>query len=118
MTNKHKLWSTILTITGYILSPLSWWNDLFVNLPIAYFVGGLFGLISRNLFAPTMILAYWLTNVLGLVMLHLGGECLIKNQQINLTRDKFCRNLAISVFYTLVVFILIKLQIIRFPLEY
>jgi len=28
----------VLTTLGFIRSPLSWWNDLFVNLPIAYTV--------------------------------------------------------------------------------
>ncbi|MFS8793456.1 MULTISPECIES: hypothetical protein [unclassified Synechococcus] len=34
-----KLRGGILLILGFMLSPLSWWNDLFFNLPIAYGLG-------------------------------------------------------------------------------
>jgi len=29
----------ILLVLGFMLSPFSWWNDLFFNLPIAYGFG-------------------------------------------------------------------------------
>ena len=45
----------ILAIIGWILSPLTWWNDPLVNIPIAYGFGYLFSLISESLFLPFMI---------------------------------------------------------------
>lgn len=40
----------ILGIIGYILSPLSWWNDAIVNIPIAIVVGTIFSLIDEKFF--------------------------------------------------------------------
>jgi len=62
----------IIAFIGYMLSPLSWWNDLIVNIPIAYGFAVLVSLISCQLFTPAMIAGYWLTNVAGLIMMHRG----------------------------------------------
>jgi hypothetical protein len=67
-------------IIGYILSPLSWWNDLFVNVPLAYLFALPFSLLSERLYLPTFVLGYWLSNVLGLLMLQQGGMALLKKQ--------------------------------------
>lgn len=34
-----KLWGGLLFAGGWLLSPLCWWNDLLINLPIAYGFG-------------------------------------------------------------------------------
>lgn len=64
--------SLVLVAIGYLLSPLSWWNDLFVNLPLSWLIARPFGWISGRLFLPAMVVAYWATNIAGLVLLHLG----------------------------------------------
>ena len=76
---KRKIKAGILTTIGYILSPLSWWNDLFINIPLAYGFGFLFGLISQKLFLPMMILGYWITNILGVILMHYGIKDLFSN---------------------------------------
>lgn len=70
----------INAIVGYILSPLSWWNDLFVNVPLAYLFALPFSLLSEQLYLPTFVLGYWLSNVLGLLMLQQGGMALLKKR--------------------------------------
>ena len=62
----------VLAVIGYLLSPLSFWNDLFINFPISFAFAFLFGLIHEALFAPTMIVIYWITNVLGFVLIQKG----------------------------------------------
>lgn len=64
-----RLKGTFLGLVGFMLSPFSWWNDLFVNIPIAYVFALPFSLINRNLLLPALVVGYWLTNVLGLVLL-------------------------------------------------
>ena len=36
MRYKQKITGGIIGTVGYLLSPLSWWNDLYFNIPIAY----------------------------------------------------------------------------------
>ncbi len=43
----------LIAMVGYLLSPVSWWNDLFVNIPLAYAFGALVGLVSEDLFLPS-----------------------------------------------------------------
>lgn len=57
---------------GFWLSPLSPWNDLFTNIPLAYFFGLAFSLISETLFFPMVVFGYWLSNVAGFVLMHYG----------------------------------------------
>ena len=63
----------LVAIIGYILSPLSWWNDLYINVPLAYLFSIPFTLINESLFTVSFVLGYWLSNLLGLAMLQWGG---------------------------------------------
>ena len=51
----RRIGAGIVAVIGYLLSPLSWWNDTFVNLPLAYLFASLVSLASHRLFAPAMI---------------------------------------------------------------
>jgi hypothetical protein len=67
---KRPLNRTLVGFVGFMLSPLSWWNDAFVNLPIAYVLALPFSLIGEGWFLPALVAGYWLTNVAGLLLLH------------------------------------------------
>jgi hypothetical protein len=62
---------TFLTL-GFLLSPLSWWNDLIFNLPLAYGVGYLCSLVVSDWLLPGTIAGYWLSNILGILLLQSG----------------------------------------------
>ena len=112
---RRKLRGGVLTIIGYLLSPLSWWNDIFINLPLAYAFAFPFGLISRKLFLPAMVFGYWLTNIAGLLILHRGVKDLVTGGK---DKKSFIKDIIISLVYTLAVIILVKLGWLKFPLEY
>jgi hypothetical protein len=66
-----------LGVAGFILSPLSWWNDVIVNFRLAYgFAWGLgrslsvFMAVHTWLFVNLFAAGYFLTNLVGLVMMH------------------------------------------------
>jgi len=116
---KHKIKGSIIAIIGYILSPLSWWNDLIINIPLAYAFAFPFGLISKKIFLPMMVLGYWLTNITGFMLMHYGIKDVVagKNKSPNIKHD-FIKNFAISTIYTAVVILLAKAGWLKFPLEY
>ena len=63
----------LVAVVGYILSPLSPWNDAFVNIPIAYAVSRLL----RPLGVPGPLgfyLGYLASNLLGLLLLSAGAQ--------------------------------------------
>lgn len=107
--------SGLLVVVGYILSPLSWWNDAFVNLPLAYAFALLGGLISAELFVPALIAGYWLTNIAGLLMLHYGliGTPLEERQQYGWREAG--KDLLISLCYTAALALLAWHGWIAFP---
>ncbi|MBE0431131.1 MAG: hypothetical protein IBX67_04820 [Dehalococcoidia bacterium] len=116
----RKRWAKggILAIIGWILSPLTWWNDLVVNIPIAYGLGYLFSLISESLFLPFMVIGYWITNIAGLVLLHKGVVTVVRKEERKYGRKDLMQDIAISLGYTALMVILVQLNVLRLPSEY
>ncbi len=109
-----KIRGPILATVGYILSPLSWWNDLFVNIPLAYLVGLLFGLLSPRLFFPMVVAGYWLTNLAGILMLGAGASELVPGVRGS-PRRRWIVSVAASVVYTAAILVLMHFGVLRFP---
>jgi hypothetical protein len=109
----RRLGSGIVAFIGYVLSPLSWWNDAFVNLPLAWLFASLVSLASHRLFAPAMILGYWLTNIAGLLLMAQGTAGVTAGY----TRQNRKRRLALSLVaatgYTLLIILLFLLGVLK-----
>ena len=103
---------------GYILSPLTWWNDAYVNIPIAYFTASLISRHGSRLFTISFVSAYWFTNVLGLVMLQYGGTTFFNKNAAKLDRRGMFDWLGWSLAYTLAIVLLCQLGIIKPLPEY
>ncbi|MBE9140034.1 hypothetical protein IQ254_23025 [Nodosilinea sp. LEGE 07088] len=100
---------------GYLLSPLSWWNDLVFNLPIAYGFAYLVTLGHRAWFVPATILGYWLSNVVGMVMMQWGATDVLRaDRQTNWQRDLLI-GLASSTVYTAIAAGLVYFNVLRLP---
>lgn len=110
----RRLIDIILVATGFILSPLSWWNDLLVNVPLAYLFSLPFSLMNEHLFLPAFILGYWLTNLLGFLMLHWGGEGLAYRRRSTMSVQ---RSLFVSVLYSVIMIFLVSAGWLAPPTE-
>ncbi len=102
---------------GFMLSPLSWWNDLFVNLPLAVAFGWLVALVYRPAFETAVIIGYWLTNLLGFVLLHKGAQKMLSKEGklTSYSRRDLFRDFAISLLYTLLLVALVELKFVQPP---
>ncbi|MBE9049832.1 hypothetical protein IQ243_05325 [Nostocales cyanobacterium LEGE 11386] len=111
-----KLRGGLFLTLGYMLSPLSWWNDLFFNLPIAYFFGYICSLFLPTLLIPCTIIGYWLSNVLGILLMQFGSMDIFQKEpkERNLKKELFSCLISSTV-YTLVIVILIQLKILDTP---
>lgn len=98
---------------GFLLSPLSWWNDLLVNVPLALAFAWAVGLVWPSGFAASFIAGYWLTNVLGLVLLQKGARQALTGQPALYSRQQLLKDLLVSLLYTLVIVVLIKLKVLQ-----
>lgn len=113
MSLKRKVSGGIIAFVGFMLSPLSWWNDAFVNLPLAIAFGWLISLVYRPLFEPAVVVGYWLTNIAGFVMMHKGGAKLVGTEDKKYTKKDLLRDVAISLAYTALIVVLIKLKVLQ-----
>lgn len=112
----RKLKGLILVGLGFLLSPLSWWNDLFFNLPLAYLFGYLCSYFSANLFLPGTIVGYWLSNILGILLMQFGVSDVLqdKPQERNLKKELLVGFISSTV-YTLIILLLLQLNIFQTP---
>jgi len=111
-----KLLNGTLASIGFILSPLSWWNDLVVNFPLSYIIALPFGLLNQKLFIPAFIVAYWLTNIIGLLLIHKGSQKLFNpNSQ---TKNQILNTFVWGSIYTILIIILVLSGALSFPSEF
>ena len=94
MAWKRKAGGGVLAVLGFMLSPLSWWNDAFVNLPLALAFAWLVSSLCAESwkvagFDVALIVGYWLTNLLGFVLLHRGARQLLARADSNPARSGF-----------------------------
>lgn len=113
---KRKTAGGVLAFVGYMLSPLSWWNDTFVNIPLALAFAWIVALFYKPAFEASWIIGYWITNVLGFVLMHKGAEKFIRKGDRKYSWRNALRDIGISLLYTGVIVLLLKLGIVK-PIE-
>jgi hypothetical protein len=112
----RKLVGSTLGLVGFLLSPLSWWNDLVVNIPLALAFAWLLSLLFPAAFLKLAILGYWLSNVLGLYLMHRGALLTFtKGEPPAYTWKSALRDFGVALLYTLVIILVIKLGWIHPP---
>jgi hypothetical protein len=94
-----------------MLSPLSWWNDLVVNVPLALAFAWVISAFHRPAFAASFVVGYWLTNVLGFVLMHKGAAAMFSKPK-PYDWKRIAIDVAISLAYTALILVLLKLKII------
>jgi hypothetical protein len=117
MNVRQKVRGSVIGFIGFMLSPLSWWNDLFVNVPLAVGFAWVVAWFYPPLFKPAVVVGYWATNVLGFVLLHLGVRRLAGTNPLRpYGWAEVRRDLLVSLAYTLLIVVLLKLGVLK-PLE-
>ncbi|QFS46126.1 hypothetical protein [Nostoc sphaeroides] len=112
-----KLRGGFFLVLGYLLSPLCWWNDLLFNLPIAYGFGYACSLLSPKLLLPCSIIGYWLSNIVGILLMQFGSKDIFQKepQEHNLKKE-LISGLISSTAYTVLIILLIQLKILDSPI--
>lgn len=120
MAWKRKLTGGVLGVVGFMLSPLSWWNDAVVNLPLALVFAWVVGIFYRPAAKPdsaafnaAIILGYWLTNVLGFILMHKGAQQVLSKEEKKYSRRALLRDIGVSIAYTALIVILIKVGVLK-----
>lgn len=114
----QKIKNSSLFIFGFLLSPLCWWNDLIFNLPISYGFGKLISIFSADLLIPASIVGYWLSNIIGIILMQLGAVNFINKksgEQQNLSKNIWV-GVGTSTAFTIVAVILWQTNILDLSL--
>lgn len=67
-----------LFFIGWMLSPFTFWNDAFVNIPIAYIAANLLVNFIQARFVLLVLICYWASNVLGLAIMYVAGKGILR----------------------------------------
>lgn len=86
-----------------------------VNVPLSYAFSYPFALVDQRLFLPAFILGYWLSNLLGFLMLHRGAAGLLSRQRPSMGLRY---SVLVALVYTLVIVLLVWLDWIPVPTEF
>ena len=113
MAWKRRFSGGLLAGIGFMLSPLSWWNDLFVNVPLAVAFAWVVSFFYRPAFEACVILGYWLTNVLGFILMHKGAQAMLSKEERKYSRRDLLRDFGISLLYTALILALLKLGVLK-----
>ena len=113
MAWKRKITGGVLATAGYMLSPLSWWNDAFVNLPLALVFAWVVSAFYRPAFEASLVVGYWLTNVIGFVLMQKGVQTMLADQGKKYSRRDLFRDVGISLVYTGLIVMLLRLGVLK-----
>ena len=113
MAWKRKVMGSVVALIGYMLSPLSWWNDMFVNVPLALAFAWVVSLFYKPAFTASLVLGYWLTNVLGFVLMHKGAQQVLAKEEAKYTSRELAKDLVVSLLYTLIIVVLVKVGVLK-----
>ncbi len=95
-----------LFTVGYVLSPLSFWNDAFVNIPIAYAAAVIASMLAGpSVFPAAFFTAYLATNIAGLIMMH------VSIRGVRITLRGLAETLIAATLYTLLATLLVGEQL-------
>lgn len=116
---RTKLKGSVIATVGYLLSPLSWWNDLYINVPIAYVLAWLVSFADKRLFGAAMVFFYWMTNLAGLLLLHKGITVVVKEQEeIGELRKRIILDIVLSFVYSAILALLVYAGVLKHPQDY
>src|SRR5256714_64132 len=110
---KRKVTGSLLAVIGFMLSPLSWWNDLFINVPLALAFAWIISLFDKAAFEWSLIVGYWLTNIAGLILMHKGAQNLLTEKDRGYSGRDLLRDVGISLLYTGLIVALIKFGVLK-----
>lgn len=88
-----------------------------VNVPLALGLAWLVSLVWPKAFTATFVAGYWLTNLIGLVMLRRGAAELRSDRTPGFSPREILKDLAVAMVYTLVILLLAKERLLQ-PIQY
>jgi len=96
---------------GWMLSPLTFWNDVFVNIPISYLCASLAIRFIKADFLFLVLIFYWLSNGFGILLMYSSGKSIMQDKSNRL--QALVTLLITVVIYSVIIIILNRTGILR-----
>lgn len=96
---------------GWMLSPLTFWNDVFVNIPISYLSASLAIRFIKADFLFLVLIFYWLSNGFGILMMYFSGKSIMQDKSNRLR--SLVTLLITVVIYSVIIIILNRTGILK-----
>lgn len=80
--NKHI--NRLVFFIGWLLSPLTFWNDALINIPLSYLLASFIYRFLQADFLLLVLCAYWLSNIAGIAMMYLSGKSMMGGKPYSL----------------------------------
>ena len=96
---------------GWMLSPLTFWNDAFVNIPVSYLCASLAIRFIRADFLFLVLIFYWLSNIFGILMMYFSGKSIMQDKSNRL--HALVTLLITIVIYSIIIIILNRTGILK-----
>jgi hypothetical protein len=94
-----------------MLSPFTWWNDLFINIPISYLLASIVSFFYPESFIYATVVFYWLTNILGILLMFKGAKELVVQKKIN--HRKIILTVVFMIIYSIILVVLERTNLLR-----
>jgi hypothetical protein len=80
--------------------------------------GWLASLVYKPSFNAAVVMGYWLTNVIGLVLMHKGAAAALSTTSRRYTGKNLIKDLSISLVYTAIIMLLIRWKFLQPVTDY
>ena len=94
-----------------MLSPLTFWNDVFVNIPISYLLASLAIRFIKADFLFLVLVFYWISNGIGILMMYFSGKSIMQDKSNRL--HALATLLITIVIYSIIIIILNRTGILK-----
>jgi len=108
--NKGLVYRAIFFL-GWLLSPLTSWNDAFINIPFAYLCASLVFRLAHFDFLPMVLVFYWISNILGIVLMFIGGRGVVR--EAGYWKDAVLKTVLTILIYSIVLVLLHNFGILK-----
>jgi hypothetical protein len=102
---------------GWLLSPLTAWNDAFVNIPLAYICASLAYRLAHFYGWPCpgypllLIASYWASNILGIALMHISGSRIVREEGFR--KDAVLKTVLTVLIYSIILVLLSNSGILK-----
>ena len=96
---------------GWLLSPFTFWNDLFVNIPLSYILANILRHLVNLDFMAMVLISYWATNILGVFLMIISGREIFKKNEM--FAAELLKLIAAIIVYSGILVLLIRIGIVR-----